>query len=190
MFLLSGVTGWWLVSTYPELAGLFASEEMINQVQRGKLWTEGMINVVPSSFLSLSIMTNNIVVALFAFALGAFYGLGTLYIIGLNGLMLGGIFAFTAKYGLAEELFSFVVAHGVVELSIICLGWCRRRSTWGSFGASRGTSSYRSLSRGSISGEQPSFPSAWCFSLALVSLRATSPPILLFPLVFRIGRRT
>lgn len=121
LFLVSGVTGWWLVATYPELSGLFAGEEMINQVQRGKLWTEGLINVIPSSFLSLSIMTNNIVVALFAFALGTFYGLGTLYIIGLNGLMLGGIFAFTAKYGLADELLSFVVAHGVVELSIICL---------------------------------------------------------------------
>ncbi len=121
LFLLCGVVGWLLVSTYPELAGLFAAEEMINQVQKGKLWTEGLINVIPSSLLSLSIMTNNIVVAFFAFCLGAFFGLGTLYIIGLNGLMLGGIFAFTGKYGLADELFSFVFAHGVVELSIICL---------------------------------------------------------------------
>jgi uncharacterized membrane protein SpoIIM required for sporulation len=66
-------------------------------------------------------MTNNITVSIFAFSLGAFYGLGTLYIISLNGLMLGGVFAFTARYGLDDELFRFVIAHGVVELSVICI---------------------------------------------------------------------
>ncbi len=121
VFFLSGGVGWWLVASYPELAGLFASEEMIDRVQRGELWTEGLINIVPSSFLSLSIMTNNIMVSLSAFCLGALYGLGTLYIIGLNGLMLGGVFAMTAQYGLADDLFTFIIAHGVVELSIICL---------------------------------------------------------------------
>jgi uncharacterized membrane protein SpoIIM required for sporulation len=49
------------------------------------------------------------------------FGLGTLYIIGLNGLMLGGVFAFTAQYGLEGRLFEFIVAHGIVELSCICL---------------------------------------------------------------------
>jgi len=66
-------------------------------------------------------MTNNITVSIFAFSLGAFYGLGTLYIITLNGLMLGGVFAFTAQYGLNDELFKFIIAHGVVELSVICI---------------------------------------------------------------------
>jgi uncharacterized membrane protein SpoIIM required for sporulation len=76
---------------------------------------------MPSSVLSIQIMANNIMVSLFAFALGALYGLGTLYIISLNGFMLGGVFAFTAKYDMAGRLFNFVVAHGVVELSVICL---------------------------------------------------------------------
>jgi uncharacterized membrane protein SpoIIM required for sporulation len=35
--------------------------------------------------------------------------------------MLGGVFAFTAQYGLADELFKFIIAHGVVELSVICI---------------------------------------------------------------------
>ncbi len=121
LFLSSGLAGWLLVTVYPELATLFVSEAMINKVQRGELWTDGLLNVMPSSILSLRLMTNNIVVALFAFALGAFYGLGTLYIIGLNGLMLGGVFAFTAEYHMDDALFTFIVAHGVVELSVICL---------------------------------------------------------------------
>ena len=35
--------------------------------------------------------------------------------------MLGGIFAFTAQYSMAGRLFEFVVAHGIVELSAICI---------------------------------------------------------------------
>ena len=47
LFALSAGAGWWLVGTYPELIGLFASEEMINGVEGGRLWTEGILNVVP-----------------------------------------------------------------------------------------------------------------------------------------------
>ena len=121
LFIGTGVVGWLLVTFNPELASLFASEEMIEKVQRGELWTDGLLNIMPSSVLSIQIMANNIMVSLFAFALGALYGLGTIYIISLNGFMLGGVFAFTAKYDMAGRLFNFVVAHGVVELSVICL---------------------------------------------------------------------
>jgi len=121
IFILSGLFGWALVYTYPELAALFASPEMIETVQEGGLWTDDLLNIVPSSILSISIMTNNIVVTMMAFVLGTLYGLGTLYIMGLNGAMLGGVFAFTWHYNLADKLFEFVIAHGVVELSVIVL---------------------------------------------------------------------
>lgn len=120
-FLLAGWAGWWLVSTYPELVTLFASEDMIAQVQKGELWTDDLLNVVPSSLLSVGIFTNNIVVTLTAVSLGALYGLGTLYIIGLNGLMLGGVLAFTARHDMAGRLLEFVCAHGWVELSVIAV---------------------------------------------------------------------
>ena len=121
LFFGTAVLGWLLISFNPELASLFASEKMIENVQKGELWTDGLLNIVPSSVLSVQIMANNIVVSLFAFALGALYGLGTIYVISLNGFMLGGIFAFTANHDMAGRLFNFVVAHGVVELSVICL---------------------------------------------------------------------
>ena len=121
LFIGSIVCGWLLIRNFPDLTPLFASAEMINRVQAGELWTDGLLNIMPSSLLSLSLMTNNITVSIFAFSLGAFYGLGTLYIIGLNGLMLGGVFAFTGHYGLDGALFEFVIAHGVVELSVICI---------------------------------------------------------------------
>lgn len=121
LFVLSAGAGWWLVSSYPELISLLASEEMINHVESGKLWTDDMLNVAPSSMLSLGILSNNIAVSLMAFCVGVFFGLGTIYIIATNGLMLGAMFAFTHHHGLAGGLLKFVVAHGVVELSVICL---------------------------------------------------------------------
>jgi uncharacterized membrane protein SpoIIM required for sporulation len=120
-FVLAACAGYALVHRYPELIALFASPETIAAVERGQLWTQGLLNVVPSSILSVQILANNIVVTLFAYCLGFLFGLGTLYILGLNGLMLGAIFAFVGQHGLAGALFRFIVAHGCVELSVICL---------------------------------------------------------------------
>lgn len=121
IFVLTVLTGYWMVHTYPDLISLFASPDLIATVERGQLWTEGILNVVPSSVLSLQILTNNIVVSLFAYCAGFVFGLGTLYILGLNGLMLGAVFAFTGQHGLDGALFRFIVAHGCVEISVMCL---------------------------------------------------------------------
>lgn len=121
LFALAIFTGWWMVSTHPELIGLVASPELIATVERGALWTEGLLNIVPSSVLSVQVLTNNVMVSLFAYCAGFLFGLGTFYIVGLNGVMLGAVFAFTAQHGLAGRLFEFVVAHGCVELSVLCL---------------------------------------------------------------------
>ena len=121
LFMLSIFCGWWLVHAFPELVSLFASQKMIDGVESGELWTDDLLNILPSSVLAFSIITNNVVVTLTAFVLGAFYGLGTFYIIAMNGLMLGGIFAFTGRNSLDQRLLEFIVAHGVVELSVICL---------------------------------------------------------------------
>jgi uncharacterized membrane protein SpoIIM required for sporulation len=121
LFALSVAAGWLLISTYPKLIGLFASEKMIDQVENGHLWTEDLLNVTPSSILSVRIFSNNIVVSALAFCAGIFYGLGTFYLIALNGLLLGTAFAFTRQYGLDGDLLNFILAHGLVEISIICV---------------------------------------------------------------------
>ena len=121
IFVLAACAGYALIARYPDLIALFASPRMIATVEGGKLWTQDMLNVVPSSMLSVEILTNNITVSLFAYCLGFLFGLGTLYILGLNGLMLGAIFAFVAEHGLARDLLGFIVPHGCVELSVMCL---------------------------------------------------------------------
>jgi len=120
-FVLSVFAGSWMVHANPALIHLFASPELIATVERGELWTHSLLNVVPSSVLSLQILTNNIVVSIFAYCAGFLFGLGTFYIVGLNGLILGAVFAFTAQHGLDGELFNFIVAHGCVEISVMCL---------------------------------------------------------------------
>jgi uncharacterized membrane protein SpoIIM required for sporulation len=121
LFVLAALAGFWLVHSYPDLIGLYASPDMIAAVERGELWTEGLLNIAPSSVLSAQIFTNNIVVSLFAFCAGFLFGLGTFYIVTLNGMMLGAVFAFTAQHGIADKLFKFILAHGVVEISVMCL---------------------------------------------------------------------
>ena len=122
LFALSTAAGWWLIHTWPTLVGLVASPAMVQHVEHGELWTDGILNVTPSAVLSMRIFTNNIAVTIFACVAGIFYGLGTFYVIANNGLMLGGAFAFTREYGLDGELLKFIFAHGTVELSMICLG--------------------------------------------------------------------
>jgi uncharacterized membrane protein SpoIIM required for sporulation len=121
LFVLAAAAGYALVDRFPELIALFASPDLIASVEHGKLWTEGLLNIAPSSVLSVQILANNIVVSLFAYCSGFLFGLGTLYILGLNGLMLGAIFAYVARHGLGGALASFIVAHGCVELSVMCL---------------------------------------------------------------------
>jgi len=121
IFALAVGGGYALVTRYPELIALFASPDLIASVERGQLWTEGLLNVVPSPVLSAQLLANNIAVSLFAYCAGFLFGLGTLYIIGLNGLMLGAVFAFVGQHGLRNQLVSFMVAHGCVELSVMCL---------------------------------------------------------------------
>jgi uncharacterized membrane protein SpoIIM required for sporulation/uncharacterized RDD family membrane protein YckC len=121
LFIVSTVTGAWLVYSYPDLIAMFTGPQTIATVERGELWTDGLLNVTPSAVLSVGILTNNIVVSFFAFCSGIIFGLGTFYLIGLNGLSLGAMFAFTDQHGLAGRLFDFVIAHGCVELSCICI---------------------------------------------------------------------
>jgi uncharacterized membrane protein SpoIIM required for sporulation len=121
LFVLSTLAGWMLVMAWPETAGLFASPEMMERVESGELWTDHLLHSAPSSVISAGIFTNNVSVAFLSIGLGVLFGLGTIYIIGMNGMMLGSVFALTAQHDLAGRLFSFVIAHGVVELAAIVL---------------------------------------------------------------------
>jgi len=68
---------------------------------------------------SSRILTHNIRVTFYAFAMGAMFGVGTLYVLAFNGASFGSVLALTYKAGFGNALLTFVIGHGVVELSCI-----------------------------------------------------------------------
>jgi uncharacterized membrane protein SpoIIM required for sporulation len=65
------------------------------------------------------IMSNNIYVMFRAVAFGAFFGIGTLYAMAFNGGLIGALLALVYKEGYGNDLVTFMVGHGVIELSCI-----------------------------------------------------------------------
>lgn len=74
---------------------------------------------IDSSLISAQIMTNNIQVAILAFASGITLGLGTIYILVYNGLIVGGLAGVYWHAGMTYDFWAFIVPHGMVELTAI-----------------------------------------------------------------------
>lgn len=72
----------------------------------------------------LGITINNIKVALFAFAYGIMFGIGTLYIMMRNGIMLGSFQYFFYEKGLLWESARTIWIHGTIEISVIIIAGC------------------------------------------------------------------
>ncbi len=79
-------------------------------------WTESVNNANPLA--STSIQTNNINVTFYAFAGGLLAGIGTLWVLAQNGLLLGMVLSLCFRYRF-WEIPIFVSAHGVIELTAI-----------------------------------------------------------------------
>ncbi|HEX8849209.1 MAG TPA: stage II sporulation protein M [Gemmatimonadaceae bacterium] len=71
--------------------------------------------------VSSFIMTNNMKVSFVAFAAGATAGVGTVLALVTNGVSIGAAVGTYQTHGVARIILGFVVAHGVLELSAICL---------------------------------------------------------------------
>lgn len=121
VFILFAVLGF--VTTWMDLdfTHYVALEGITDQIIAGDRWWLSLndSNQVGASF----IMTNNILVMMRVFALGAFLGIGALFSLAFEGARLGSVFAACYKIDPAfgNDLASFVVGHGVVELSCIVL---------------------------------------------------------------------
>ncbi len=71
--------------------------------------------------LGSQVMTNNIGVTFMAFAGGLVAGYGTLLVILLNGITLGGVLGAFANEGVLGVILAFVFSHGFIELTAICI---------------------------------------------------------------------
>ena len=120
-FLIPAIVSFALVSNNTEFINVLGLEGIQASVESGERWWLSLnkANQIGSSF----IMANNILVSFNAFAWGAFFGIGSIYIVAFNGLNLGGVFATAFKIDpvFGSDLAEFVVAHGVIELFCIFL---------------------------------------------------------------------
>jgi len=66
-----------------------------------------------------AIATNNIQVTIYTFAFGALFGVGTLFYLAYNGANIASVVALTYRAGFGNDLVTFIVGHGVIELSCI-----------------------------------------------------------------------
>jgi len=74
------------------------------------------------SFLGITI--NNIRVAFLAFAWGALFSIGTVYVLFSNGVMLGAFITFFYTEGVFFEANKQIWLHGTIEISVIVIAGC------------------------------------------------------------------
>jgi uncharacterized membrane protein SpoIIM required for sporulation len=64
---------------------------------------------------------NNISIAFKCFAAGIFVGVGSMFFLVYNGVVIGAVAGYLTERGLGETFYSFVVTHGAFELTAIFL---------------------------------------------------------------------
>ncbi|MEW6366902.1 MAG: stage II sporulation protein M [Acidobacteriota bacterium] len=118
-FLTASLFGIALAVFQPAAGTAILGPGTIDELSRGHLWTESLTTTIPPSISSSAIATNNMSVAIVGWAGGAAAGLGALYVVLLNGFILGAVFGITMYYSLGGGLSEFVVAHGPLEITLI-----------------------------------------------------------------------
>ena len=119
VFLVGAAFGLGLAAMETSLATALLGEKTVADLKNGRLWTESLVSSVPPAISSSAIARNNLGVALAGWAGGALAGIGSLYILFLNGFLLGAVFGVTMHFSMARSLAEFVSAHGPLELTLI-----------------------------------------------------------------------
>ena len=116
-FLLGALISLLMVLLHPDTATLFLEADLIEGITING--SSGSTSDWNYPLMSSYIMTNNILVSLKAFILGITLGIGTLYILFYNGLILGSLTALFYLYGEPIKYWSLILPHGIIELTAI-----------------------------------------------------------------------
>ena len=114
---LVGVITYFQPQVVRVLLGAETQEYVLPLIEQGELWTN--IPVAERPYTAAFIMQNNIRVSIMAFGGGILAGLLTVYAMIFNGLLVGSLLGLTAHYGIGFDLATFMVGHGVIELTVI-----------------------------------------------------------------------
>lgn len=118
--------GWTVIRERPALAYEVLPDVMLDRAAAGRARSArglGYFEASPDAqpLLAASIIGNNTRVAFLCFAGGVFLGVGSLILLGFNGLELGATAAHFANVGLFGYLGAFIVGHGALELIAIAV---------------------------------------------------------------------
>jgi uncharacterized membrane protein SpoIIM required for sporulation len=119
IFLVTAIAAWLVTLRDPQFAHRLLGPQMMETIERHEMWTHSIVTIKPLA--ASAILTNNMSVAFAAFASGITAGIFTIWMMALNGLLLGTVGAATWHAGMAVQFWSFVAPHGVLELPAICI---------------------------------------------------------------------
>jgi uncharacterized membrane protein SpoIIM required for sporulation len=117
IFFVLAAAGMMMAVVDPRFQQYLLGSDMMDTIAKHEMWTHSLITVKPLA--SSAIMTNNLTVSFTTFALGITAGIGTVWMLALNGLLFGVVSAACWEAGMTNQLYSFVAPHGVLELPAI-----------------------------------------------------------------------
>jgi uncharacterized membrane protein SpoIIM required for sporulation len=117
LFLVAAIAGVLMGIADPGFSRFFLGPHMMQSIETHKMWTDSIVTIKPLA--SSGIMTNNLSVAFTAFAAGITAGVGTVWMMLQNGLLMGVVGVACWREGMSLPLWSFVAGHGVLELPAI-----------------------------------------------------------------------
>lgn len=114
------------VVQHPAAATAFVPPGMFDRAEDGVRRAKSGDGYIPDPgifrpVMASQIISNNVQVAIGAFAYGMTGGVLSLYLLVSNGISIGSVFGLYATKGIATLLLAFVAPHGVLELSAIAI---------------------------------------------------------------------
>ena len=119
VFFLFGLIGFLGTKYDPEFSELVGVPPAFREskIETKTHWWEELNEA--SQVGATSIFTHNIQVTIYTFAFGALFGVGTLFYLAYNGAVIASVLSLTYRAGFGNELLTFMVGHGVIELSCV-----------------------------------------------------------------------
>ncbi|MDQ2866443.1 MAG: stage II sporulation protein M [Candidatus Eremiobacteraeota bacterium] len=114
------VVGYVVIRTHPADAfALLPAQVVPAEIRKSLHDSNFAFDPANSPLMSTAIITNNIKVAVLAFAGCVTLGVFTVWIVLQNGLMLGGLAALFTNAGFGADFWATIAPHGVIELTAI-----------------------------------------------------------------------
>lgn len=126
LFYGPAVIAWTAVVRDPDAAASFIPPNMLDRAEEGITRAREGTGYIADDplmrpLISSSVISNNIGVAIAAFAGGILAGLGTVLSLVINGIEIGGVFGLYQSKGILSLIARFVAPHSAFELTAICI---------------------------------------------------------------------